>query len=40
MRRERGQWYGPARVALVENKRIVWLVHESSVLEGMEGSER
>ena len=27
MRRERGQWFGPARVVLVENKRVVWLVH-------------
>ena len=27
MRRERGQWYGPARVALVENQRVIWLVH-------------
>ena len=26
MRRERGQWYGPARVALVE-KKVIWLVH-------------
>ena len=27
MRRERGQWYGLARVALVENQRVIWLVH-------------
>ena len=27
IRRERGQWFGPARVVLVENKRVVWLVH-------------
>ena len=27
MRRERGQWFGPARVVLVESKRVVWLVH-------------
>ena len=27
MRRERGQWFGPARVVLVEGKRVIWLVH-------------
>ena len=27
MRRERGQWFGPARVALVESRKVIWLVH-------------
>ena len=27
LRRERGRWYGPARVVQVEGKRVIWLVH-------------
>ena len=27
MRRERGKWYGPARVVVVEGSRVVWLSH-------------
>ena len=27
MRRERGRWYGPARVAVIERNRVIWLTH-------------
>lgn len=27
LRRERGRWYGPARVILIERQRVVWLSH-------------
>ena len=27
LRRERGQWHGPARVVLIEKRRVVWLTH-------------
>ena len=32
MRRERGRWYGPARIVQVEGKRVVWLVHANQVV--------
>ena len=32
MRRERGKWFGPARVVMVEGKRIVWLVHATKLV--------
>eukprot|EP00435_Cladocopium_sp_Y103_P061648 s411_g23.t1 len=32
MRRERGKWYGPARVAMVEGTKIVWLSHANKLI--------
>ena len=32
MRRERGKWYGPARVAVVEGNKVVWLSHGSKLV--------
>lgn len=32
LRRDRGQWFGPARVVMVDGKRVVWLVHASRLV--------
>eukprot|EP00435_Cladocopium_sp_Y103_P017364 s1359_g4.t1 len=32
MRRERGRWFGPARVVQIEGKRVVWLVHANQLV--------
>ena len=32
LRRERGSWFGPARVLLVEGPKIVWLTHASKLI--------
>ena len=32
MRRERGRWHGPARVALVEGLKVVWLTHANRLI--------
>ena len=32
MRRERGKWFGPARVAMVEGTKIVWLSHANRLI--------
>ena len=32
MRRERGRWYGPARVVVVEGTKVVWLSHASRLI--------
>ena len=32
MRRERGRWYGPARVAMVEGSKVVWLTHANRLI--------
>ena len=32
LRRERGRWYGPARVVQVEGRNVVWLVHANQLV--------
>ena len=32
LRRERGQWCGPARVALVESRHVIWLTHAQKLI--------
>jgi hypothetical protein len=32
LRRERGRWYGPARVIQVESRNVVWLVHANQLV--------
>jgi len=32
LRRERGRWYGPARVIRVESRNVVWLVHANQLV--------
>ena len=32
LRRERGRWYGPARVILVEGRKVIWLVHAAKLI--------
>ena len=38
LRRELGKWYGPARVVLVERKRVVWLTHGSRLIRQVQSS--
>ena len=35
LRRERGRWYGPARVVQVESKNVVWVVHANQLVRAM-----
>jgi len=32
MRRERGRWHGPARVAMVEGHKVVWVTHANKLI--------
>ena len=32
MRRERGKWHGPARVAVVESSKVIWLTHANRLI--------
>ena len=32
LRRERGRWYGPARIVQIEGRRVVWLVHANQLV--------
>ena len=32
MKRERGRWYGPARVVMAEGNKIIWLTHANKLI--------
>ena len=32
MRRERGKWFGPARIAMVEGTKVLWLSHANKLI--------